>query len=149
MSQELRDYAADGSHSTSNLNEQGQTVQTLNPRDLAMGLEANAVMFAASRNEFNRDCLQIGISPKALPKAAWFFWTTVYFNSGPGRGVMLLRQYGINYWQSKWTLPDDATTYGGNSHYNATWRTASYELLRQRKGEHLDLPNGPQQTTTK
>ena len=118
-------------------------------RDAVAEGQANAVMFAASRNEFNRDCLQLGISPKALPKEAWFFWTTIYYNSGPGRGMVLLRQYGINYWQSKWTLPDDVSKYGGNSHYNAAWRTASYELLRERKGDHLDLPNGPVATTTK
>ena len=70
-----------------------------------------------------------------------FYWTTVYYNSGAGAGHDLLEKHGVGIASQPWTRGDDYGHYGSNPMFNATWRTATWELVsRGKAGTALDFP---------
>lgn len=138
MSDDLKTWSNDPAHAEGATNERGQAVKSMQVRDVAQGVEANGVMFADARQHFATDCAARGIDTRTLPPEAWFFWTTVYYNSGEGTGKKLLAQHGIDFWKQPWHKADDANQFGTNVKFNASWRTASWDYMRQTSGDHLE-----------
>jgi len=137
MSADLAKYAADDGHYGSAVSENGQMVHTITARDLPQGMEAQAVMFAGARAAFDHDCAAQKIDTAALPQEAWFFWTTIYYNAGPGKGKELLAQNGVHWFDEKWKGSDDAA-HNGNIQYDAQWRSATWDYMRRTEGDQLD-----------
>lgn len=135
MSPELKARSNDASAAASAMNEKGEKVEYLNPESLEQGVEANAVMFAAARKRFSDDVTNLKLTVSS--DQAWFFWTTVYYNAGEGTGKKLLQKHGVDYWQVKWTLPDDAAKYNRSAKFNAAWRTSTWESIRTALGDDL------------
>jgi hypothetical protein len=133
MSQDLKDWSADPAHAEPAVNELGESVQALNVRDLPMGVEANAVMFAAARERFSTDARAAKVPAAKLTEEAWFFWTTVYYNAGEGTGKKMLLKHGVDYWKTKYTGAENSQS----AKYNATWRTSTWDYLRQHGGDDL------------
>ena len=133
-----------GDRNATNTNERGETVHSLTDLNIEEGMYANAGMFAWARAIVAADmanpdglrswCRKQGKTPNAaitstnmadLPQWEQFYWTTVYFNAGPGTGKKFLC--------SEW-LPYGRTAYRGaennlSAKYNASWRTATYRFL--------------------
>lgn len=116
---------------TVDLNERNEPVTTVEGLSLREALWANAGIFAWSKARAERDLEAEGETMSALPEAEQFFWTTVYFNAGIGRGRELLQSEGVGWHEQPWPLADDHGTYWLNARFNALWRTASFEYLRR------------------
>lgn len=137
LSQDLLAWSADTFNTVEHINEHGETVKSLELRDIAQSAEANAVMFADARAAFSHDCVAMKLDPSHLTPEAWFFWTTIYFNAGPGKGRETLKREGVNAWKVPWPHGDKAK-YTSSVLYNGHSRTASWDYLRRTQGDHLD-----------
>lgn len=110
-------------------NELGQTVNSIVVQTIEQGLEVNAIVFAWSRSMLMNDLAENSETLAGLDAEARFFWSTMYYNAGTGFGRARLREHGSDYWQVKWTGPDDHATQSRYARYNAFWRTSSLEYL--------------------
>jgi hypothetical protein len=130
MTPELDTLVKSGKHRQTNTNELGESVTTINPPTMAEGLQANAVMFALSRQQFHEEMKKQGKDASQLTPEEQFFWTTSFFNAGPGLSRRMLEENGVEWAHKKWTGPDDDSQ---NKHprYNAQWRTSTYEYLKR------------------
>lgn len=57
-------------------------------------------MFALARKSFANDATSKQIALDGLEPESLFFWTTAYYNGGPGNGRNRLTQYGVDWWKS-------------------------------------------------
>lgn len=129
LGEDLYAWITDPVNQYTETNEQGTRVTGVWFANMHDALTAAGAMFLWSRRAFVADLRAQGGDPASLSDAAWFFWTTVYFNGGPGAGRSALTQHGVGWWQTRWTKADDASKYGNVIQFNALWRTASYEYL--------------------
>lgn len=119
----------DPSKVAENVNERQQTVHSLTNLTLEEGMYANASMYVWSKSRLAADLEAMGTSIDELPAQGQFFWSTVYFNAGPSLGKKHLADWGVDAWQEPWTGEDNDELYGGDSRYNAHWRTATFESM--------------------
>ncbi len=138
MPPDIVELVDSGTCVASSVNERGETVRSLNCLTIEQGLYANAGMFAWARE---RAAIAIGTSEfAALDAVGQFFWSTVFFNAGPGTGQRVLADNGVDYYRTAWTSSDDASRWATNPKFNASWRTASYEFMRDTVFSPDDLP---------
>jgi hypothetical protein len=122
-------WISDPANQYSETNEKGVRVTGVWFASMHDALEASAAMFILSRRDFAADYRAMGGNTDTLGDAAWFFWTTVYFNGGSAAGRQALHTHGVQWVDKAWTRADDPTRYGNIIQFNALWRTASYEYL--------------------
>lgn len=139
LSTSMRALLADPGHRIQQVNELGQTVNTVWVDTLEQGLELNAAMFAWSRQLAAAEIARKGTSwDKVVPEAR-FFWSTMWFNAGPGFGQRQLAAHGVSYWKTKWTSADDPSM-SRYARYNALWRTSSWEFMTRTLQETSQTP---------
>lgn len=129
LHQSIRDAIENGDRVVENINELGQKVKSLTDLTIEEGMWANAGMFAWSRATLAADLASRGTPLASLPQEGQFFWTTVYFNAGPGTGRKMLDKNGVRFFEKKWLKADDANQFSQSAQFNALWRTASFEYL--------------------
>lgn len=128
LSAELQAWIADPAHQFATMNELGQTVRSIYVDTIEQGMELNAAMFAWSRSLAAKAIAKTGKQIESISPEARFFWTTVWFNAGPGFGAQQLAAHGVDYWKTKWTGKDDPSM-SKYARYNALWRTSSWEFM--------------------
>jgi hypothetical protein len=120
-------------------NERGETVTTMTNMTIEQATMANAGLYSWSKYALTRDLARRGVDINTLPRTQQFFWSTVYYNSGPGTGRNLLNRHGLDWSNTPWggkDFPADrdaaaafAAANSRNSQFNALWRTSSYEFM--------------------
>jgi hypothetical protein len=128
LSADLQTLIADPNYQFETQNELGQTVKSVFVMTLEQGMELNAAMFAWSRQLAAREMSKLGKKMESISAEARFFWTTVWFNAGPGFGQKTLAAHGVDYWKTKWTS-GDSPEMSRYARYNALWRTSSWEFM--------------------
>ena len=141
---ELRNIARGGTQNSDFVNERREKVVTLDNLTLEQAVQGNASLYAWSKGQLVRDLRAKGIDFASRPKEQQFYWSTVYFNAGPGTGKKLLDRRGLDWSGKKWTGPDFPEHPNAramfvvenqqDAHFNATWRTSSYEFLMRMCG---------------
>lgn len=122
----VNDLIDDSSHHSGETNELGESVTSLDNMTLLEGLYANAGVFAWSCAQAIDDA---GDDWDDLDEYGQFFWCTVYYNAGPGRGEDLMADEGLDWYENPWQHADDHWRYGSNARFNALWRTSSFEYM--------------------
>lgn len=112
-------------------NEKGERYKTFDELDLRQAVYAVAGMYAFNKLMLARNLKARGMNINALTPEQQFFWTTVYFNAGPGGGKKLFEKEGLQYADKPWHRKDENAKYNRVPKYNATWRTASFKLIRE------------------
>jgi len=144
LHEDVRRLVDGGNQTVELVNENGETVFTLEDMNIEEGLYANAGMYVYERANVASDmanpallqrwCRRKGKTANAaivatdmatLPQWQQFFWTTVYYNAGAGRG----RQFLCQHW-----LPWASQSYDGADNnraakFNAAWRTSTYRYM--------------------
>jgi hypothetical protein len=128
LSTEMQTWIADPMHQFATQNELNQTVHSIYVDTIEQGMELNAAMFAWSRSLAAKAIAKSGKKIESLAAEARFFWTTVWFNAGPGFGAQQLEAHGVDYWKTKWTGKDDPAM-SKYARYNALWRTSSWDFM--------------------
>jgi len=126
---DLCEMIESGRNITTETNERKQQVHSLDNLTLEQAMAGNAAMFASSRTILVKDLAAQGTKWTSLTPREQFYWTTVYYNCGEGMGRTLLAKHGVHHANDPWTQADDHTKFGGNPHFNASWRTATWELV--------------------
>jgi hypothetical protein len=119
-------------------NELGRRVTGVWLRDMHMALEVSGAMLLWARQRFVDDLTARGISTDTLTDQDWFYWTTYYFNAGPGAGRRALDGFGVKWSRKKWEYADDFERYGSNGRFNAMWRTASLLYINETEYETVE-----------
>ena len=125
----LRERIESGKHTIEFTNEKREKVHTLGELSFDESIHANAAMFAQARAMLQVDLAGMNIAWVSLPPRTQFYWTTVYFNAGEVIGKKRIEKHGIGQAERPWAEGDDSVKYGGNPIYNATWRTATWDLV--------------------
>jgi hypothetical protein len=128
----VREAVERGDRTVTRTNELGQQVKTLTNLTMAEGLYANAGMYAWAKSIAAGDLAGKGAPIADLPLEGKFFWSTIYFNAGPGTGRKILNSNGARFFEVKWTKADDAGKFSQSAQFNALWRTASFEYLMKK-----------------
>ncbi|MFT3697176.1 MAG: DUF4157 domain-containing protein [Kofleriaceae bacterium] len=139
MTPDLKARIADPTAQGQGHNEASELVNYLIPATLEQALEANAVMFASARERFAADLAKLGMT--ATSDEAWFFWTTIYYNTRESTALDLLTRHGVGYWKTKWTKGEDEKKFNRIPKYNAAWRTSTWDSMRTILGDDLDKPD--------
>src|SRR5207249_2139362 len=111
-------------------NEKGQKVHSITNLSLRQAIFANAAMYSLCKSQLDAALKRQGKHISALTDTEQVYWTTRFFNQGPGGAEKELASAGVAEAHVKWTHPDDPMKYNRNPHYNATQREASYEYAR-------------------
>ncbi len=109
---------------TYNLN--GQTLSTVS------WVDANAGMFALCIATAANDIPGFA----QLPRKVRFFWATVYYNSGEGKGRSLIKEHGVDYYKTPWRGRENMMS----PLFNALWRMRTMEALLQALWPGTDHP---------
>ncbi len=100
------------------------------------GLTALAAMIADRKKQFKDDFIKAYGEKryKALSDEERYFWTTVYYNSGPGNGRKELLNSGLNgakkFYATKFGKFKRDIQSNNYARYNAKLRTATYEYVK-------------------
>jgi hypothetical protein len=86
-------------------------------------------MYAWAKDRAAHDLARHGVAMERLPAEEQFYWGTLYFNAGPERARRLMNEHGPGLARTPWPHGEDAA-YRMDARYNASWRTATYELIR-------------------
>ena len=131
--------------SKTNQNEKSESVKSITNISLVQGLWANAAMWAQAKGMLDTDLRAMGTSVAELPDTRQMFWTTMYYNAGPGTGHKYLEKNGVEFADKKWTKGEDEANWT-NAQYNAVMRTSTYEFFRDQEcgtdGHLKPVPSG-------
>ncbi|MFN0252064.1 MAG: hypothetical protein ACKV2T_34630 [Kofleriaceae bacterium] len=131
LSPTLRALVADTNRHISGINERNEPYTTIWVDTIEQGIELNAAMFAWSRDLAAAKIADEGTAWADVAPEARFFWSTVWFNAGPGLGESQVEAHGVDYWQTRWTRGDDHEQFSRFLRYNALWRTSSWEFMTE------------------
>jgi len=106
----------------SNTNEKGEVYYSLEYIDMELGMYANAAMFAQGVVLASKDIEGFD----KLDTEAQFFWSTMYYNSGPGTARRFLKKHGKDYHKESFA---GAQNPARSSQYHAIKRMASLGYL--------------------
>jgi len=126
----------DAGYAVASVNERRQPVRHAGRISLRQGVLTNAGMLALARVRLQEAARHL--DTRSWPPEAWFFWTTVFYNlqHEPAEARQMLRK-DPTLFRKRWTGPDDPVRFSQYAHYNAAWRTATWELTR------AAFPDGP------
>lgn len=125
---------------------------------LPLALYAIAALYGQAKHMFAQDVNDPKIMGRwaapcdELPLHVQFFWSTIYYQTGPTNGRNTLGRRGLEYHDLVWTHEDDPGKYKDYEKYNANWRTASFRLVQASLGlpslggfgpPSVDLPDLP------
>ena len=111
-------------------NEKGETVTSITNLSIIQAIYASAAMMGWNKSVVEGDLGKAGKSMNEVTDTEQYYLDTVYFNAGPGFGKKLLTNQGLAATHRTWDKGDDFTKHSTNAQFNATWRTASFELMR-------------------
>lgn len=112
------------------INEKGETVTSITNLSIIQAIYASAAMMGWNKSVVEGDLGKAGKSMTEVTDTEQYYLDTVYFNAGPGFGKKLLNNQGLAATHRTWDKSDDFTKHSTNAQFNATWRTASFELMR-------------------
>jgi hypothetical protein len=137
-------FAQKKSHQRAVDNEQGQRMHTITNMSLEQALQANASMYALALQQLTADLktLDPPVDIATVPEQGRVFWTTLYYNAGPGTARYDLVHKGVDWYKEKWAPRakhgehgKHQKTDGMDARYNALSRTGSWELLDEAADE--------------
>jgi hypothetical protein len=111
------------------VNEKGETVTSITNLSIIQAIYASAAMMGWNKSVVEGDLGKAGKSMNEVTDTEQYYLDTVYFNAGPGFGKKLLANQGLAATHRKWEKTDDLK-HSTNAQFNASWRTASFELMR-------------------
>ncbi len=111
------------------MNEKQERVHSVGQLTLVQAIYASAAMLALTKSMLERDAKGTTTPLGKMNDTEQFYLETIYYNAGPGVGKGVLDKDGPQAAHRKWTGTDD-TTHNRNAQYNASWRTSTYELMR-------------------
>ncbi len=124
-------------------NEKGESVTSITDLTLAQAVYASAAMLAHAQTEVEKDTRGGPGGFAGLTDRQETYFTTMYYNAGPGFGGKTLANQGRGAADRRWTGTDDHATNGRNAHFNATMRTSSFEYTRDVVLDNDQFRTGP------
>lgn len=124
-------------------NEKGESVTSITDLSLAQAVYASAAMLAHAQAAVEKDTRSGPGGFAGLTDRQEAYFTTMYYNAGPGFGRKTLANQGRGAADRRWTGSDDHETNNRNAHFNATMRTSSFEYTRDVVLDHDQFRTGP------
>ena len=134
----LRHFIETNSNLSPVVNERKGRFETFDTLTLVDAVYAVAAMYSSAKDAFADDLVDEGrVSawtgyPKDLPNHVQYFWSTLYFNTGPESAGITLQNRGLEYHDLIWAHEDNCDRFAHFEKYNANWRTATFRLIEAR-----------------
>lgn len=113
-----------------NVTELSKMVLAFHSMSLREALGVNIAIYLYSKSLVRSDMRRLyGTNLDELAIEAQFFWTSMYFNAGPGTASKQLQQHGVQYYSQPW--PSEKPHDWRSAQFHALWRTASFEYALQ------------------
>ena len=117
-------------------NEQHERVCSLMGLTVQQALDLSAATFAYYAGLASRDIAD----SENLPAPARFFWSTMYYNAGPGTRRELYTRHGVDYYKKPWKGPANNRV----ARFNALWRANSLAILVRELPAYDSVPPEPE-----